>query len=313
MSDKQNKNITKANNNTNPKMEKVRFIEKQITDFKNKNIYFEDFDFAREKLLQASVAHLQGFGLQWMDKTKRRFNEGTTFEMLWSVYQTDRILKDFLFDYLSEIEVQFRSIIGGVLSEAQGPFGYKDFKNFRNDEYHENFIEDARNELKRENEPFVHYYNQKFQDEHPIYLLVEVVSFGTLSKLYSNMLRKDQKEVAKYYGIKSEQVLASFFYAFTKLRNTCAHHGRLYNRTFSPSCAILKEDLTRMKSLDPEFSIDPNYLFAIILAMCHVMNEEQKGKLIHQLKETLVQNDIYELALIGFPIEWEAMLIEAGK
>ena len=50
--------------------------------------------------------------------------------------------------------------------------------------------------------PFVKNFKENYEGgKLPIYALVEVFSFGTLSKFYKNMLNRDKKAIAKSFGV----------------------------------------------------------------------------------------------------------------
>ncbi len=65
-----------------------------------------------------------------------------------------------------------------------------------------------------------------------IYVLVEIFSFGTLSKFYKNMKNIDKKEVAKEFGV-GYTYFESWLESISYVRKICAHYGRLYNAKLS--------------------------------------------------------------------------------
>ena len=66
------------------------------------------------------------------------------------------------------------------------------------------------------------------------------MTFGTLSKFYSGLKsRKDRQVIAKSFGVK-EIVLKSFARHANFLRNICAHHSRLWNRQFTITMKVPK-------------------------------------------------------------------------
>lgn len=76
-------------------------------------------------------------------------------------------------------------------------------------------------------------YSRYHLPEHPpSWMMMECLSFGTVSKAYSNLKdRSIRKEVGDILGQFSE-ILKSWMKALTYTRNVCAHHGRLWNRFF---------------------------------------------------------------------------------
>ena len=67
--------------------------------------------------------------------------------------------------------------------------------------------------------------------EIPIWAAVEVCSFGTLTKLYSNLKKPYQQKIARVYSIKCD-ILDSYLHHLVVMRNCCAHHARLFDRKF---------------------------------------------------------------------------------
>ncbi|MDR2558040.1 MAG: Abi family protein [Oscillospiraceae bacterium] len=79
----------------------------------------------------------------------------------------------------------------------------------------------------------------------PLYALVELFSFGTLSKFYKNMKNEDKKAVAAMYGI-NYIYFSSWIENIAYVRNICAHYGRLYNVKFTKSPQLYKEYINKL-------------------------------------------------------------------
>ena len=89
-------------------------------------------------------------------------------------------------------------------------------------------------ETKRSQELFVKHFERKYVEfpDLPIWVLTELMSFGSLSKLYACLQPKYQKTVSQFFGI-SHVVLVSWLHSLTNIRNLCAHHSRLWDRCLS--------------------------------------------------------------------------------
>jgi abortive infection bacteriophage resistance protein len=109
-------------------------------------------------------------------------------------------------------------------------------------EYHKSFLDDIEEEIRRNAKaPFVKNFRENYEGGNlPIYALVEVFSFGTLSKFYKNMVNQDKKIVAKSFGI-GYTYLESWLESISYIRNICAHYGRLYNAKLSKTPSLYKE------------------------------------------------------------------------
>jgi abortive infection bacteriophage resistance protein len=107
-----------------------------------------------------------------------------------------------------------------------------------------------------------HYYtNYSSPELPPLWMIFEALSFGTISKLFANLNRQYQKLISDQLNMPSE-ILKSWLWSTSYIRNLCAHHSRLWNRIFTIKPLIPKD-----KKLYPsEFTRnDTFYAQAIIL------------------------------------------------
>lgn len=87
-------------------------------------------------------------------------------------------------------------------------------------------------EYSRSTEQFASHHQQKYPELQlpPIWVMVELLSLGSLVQLYKNLkARQDRLQIARDFGL-DEAVLVSWLDQFVQVRNICAHHGRLWNR-----------------------------------------------------------------------------------
>lgn len=261
---------------------------------------------ARRIFQEVSPFHLENFGLPYWKQG--RYQAGTDLSLLYENYHADRMVKNFLFDYLADMEVQLRNVLGYVLHEMAGPFGYLEEGYYKNHHYHETFVHDLENELHRANEPFVRAFRKDDQDSAPVpvYVALEVITLGTMSKLVSNLKRPQQKELARYYLLPSEEVLASFLKILTILRNTCAHHGRLSNRNFASGVQFLKADLARIQAeaFEEDFSLNPYGFFGGFLALLHLLPPGKSQGMLRQMEEVFSRHPHFAPAFLNFPKSW---------
>lgn len=97
------------------------------------------------------------------------------------------------------------------------------------------WLEGYKSELSRSREDFVAHHHEKYGGRLPVWAAVEVLDWGGLTFLYGFAPRNVQDAVADACGLRAPQ-LTSWMKALNLVRNTCAHHGRLFNRvhTLSP-------------------------------------------------------------------------------
>lgn len=149
---------------------------------------------------------------------------------------------------------------------------------------------------------FVRNFRENYEDSNlPIYALVEVFSFGTLSKFYKNMHNKDKKAVAKTFGVGYTHI-ESWLESISYVRNICAHYGRLYNAKMSKTPMLYKEYT--------QAGIGNNRIYGVLLCMKHLLKNDTHWNLFVDKIEMLF--DKYErvqTSTMGFPENWKDMLL----
>ncbi len=139
-----------------------------------------------------------------------------------------------------------RSRLAYELSRLQGPFGCLDRANLpvlTDDEY-DSFIAKAKQCFGRCHEPFADHFTKKNEDSHelpPYWIIVESFDFGLISKLYKGSPKPVRKTIANELGIQMP-VVTSWLHAINTVRNMCAHHARLWNRTLGYKPIVPKGD-----------------------------------------------------------------------
>lgn len=202
-----------------------------------------------------------------------------------------------MFAQIEKIEINLRCRIANFFADKYGVLGYKDANNFENEKYHDLFIMDIQSELKRNSRaPFVKNFKDNYENgDLPIYALIEIFSFGTLSKFYKNMINEDNKIIAKLFGV-GYTYCESWFQSISYVRNICAHYGRLYNAKLTKSPILYKEYR--------QAGVGNNRIFGILLCMKHLLKNDAHWKIFVRDIENLF--DVYEsidISTMGFPEE----------
>lgn len=107
--------------------------------------------------------------------------------------------------------------------------------------------------MSRSNEDFIKDHSEKYTYPAlpPVWKTLEVVSFGTLSKLFC--LFKDnrlKKQVAREFGLPQYTYLESWIRCITVLRNCCANH---HQRLVQCDAAYARHALGDMASAAPHY------------------------------------------------------------
>lgn len=168
------------------------------------------------------------------------FRDGTSIDDAVALYVFDRQLRLLVMDAIERIEVSLRGAWAYHLAMKYGPHGYLDPNLYDRADRYEKALTGLLEEIERSTDTFIVHYKSKYDDpeQPPIWMTAEVMSLGQLSKWYSNLkLRSDRQAIAKIYGL-DEKILASIAHHLTYVRNICAHHGRLWNKQFTVTMTI---------------------------------------------------------------------------
>lgn len=227
------------------------------------------------------------------------YEEGLSFELVFSIYEFDRKLHGILFNALEETEIFLRSKIAYFHAHKYGALGYMDKANFFvKAELHENFIENFKREIdKNKNILFVKHHIYKYGGEFPIWAASEMFTFGMLSKFFANMTCQDRENLSNDIYKTNPKFVGSWLRCCTDLRNICAHYGRLYFRTFSaaPSGIDNLEEKSKRKLFGAILSLKKLYPFK------DKWDNETLKKLMSLVDEH--KSDI-DLEHIGFSYNW---------
>jgi abortive infection bacteriophage resistance protein len=159
----------------------------------------------------------------------QQFKRGTNFNDIVNLYAFDQKLKSLVFSAIELFEVSLRTQLAFHLSHAtQNAHPHAEPRWF-NAEY-SNMYQKLIKDIERSQDPIITHYKDQYQEPTPpIWACVEVMSFGQLFRWYQMIQnRRHIKGISTYYDL-SPEVLSSFFAHLIHVRNTCAHHGRLWN------------------------------------------------------------------------------------
>ena len=235
-----------------------------------------------------------------------KFIDGVTLDDLYALYQFDMGLRHQLLPVLEFFEVQLRAKMSYHLAMTYGSSGYANAANFRLDKasqgMHKSLMNKFRIEVRRQNDlAFVRHHQTKYGGKFPVWVAVELFSFGMLAQLYAILTEDDQRAISREYRL-APQALDALIGAAVDVRNICAHYARLYNQPLEDH-PILPPQLA---------AYDSELVFPVILALKTVAGGHRVyGDMIRgiaQLQQAYPQAD---LALCGFPEDWEDVLKNA--
>lgn len=249
-----------------------------------------------------SYYRLSVYMLPFQDE-RHSFKKPISFEKILRLYSFDRRLRLLSMDALERIEVAFRTVIVNCLSEKCGAFWLENpdcfhDKNKRNTQA--SMLEEIRKQIEQQKTaPSLEHYYQTYSAPEipPAWIVFEILPFGCVSRIYENLKRPYRKAVAEKFGIE-ESILQSWFHALSVLRNSCAHHSRIWNRKYP----FKIKKANAFPELD---TAERFYCFALIIDI--LLNRiVQTPTWTQRLKETINEfSDIVNPLQMGFPADWD--------
>lgn len=243
-------------------------FEDQATLLETRGLVIADRPRAVQFLSHINYYRFSGYCLAF-EASRHQFLPGTTFEQVEHAYLFDRSLRDVVTEALEVIELDIRTLIAFTFGKTYGPFGQTLASNFHcPPTRHQNWLRKLNEEATRSSELFVTHFKNHYAGfpDLPVWIVTEVMSFGGLSQMFSNMHRNDQKPVAVRYGLQSV-TLESWMHHMVYVRNLCAHHSRIWDRVWS-----IKPTLPYGSAWKPPYVPSNSQLLATLLLLNHLLS-----------------------------------------
>lgn len=170
------------------------------------------------------------------------FKPDTDFPSVLALYVFDKKLRLLLLDALERIEIALRTDVALLLGHKD-PWAHRDpsrlHGNFAKKAHwrtgttaHAEWLARLDKIAGRSMDEFAQHFRRKYPASPlPIWMAVELLEFGMLSRFIEGMTVADQDTLARKYGLPRRELLTSWVRTLTFVRNVCAHHGRLWNRS----------------------------------------------------------------------------------
>lgn len=277
-------------------------FEEQLNRLESHGIIVNDREKAIQVLKDINYYRFSGYALQFRKNPEDSdYIDGTTFESVYHLYIVDERLRDLFRMYIEKAEVYYRTQIAygfAITKCVEPPYDqhYDENNFFLKKGYREVIDSFNREKNYYKDSLIVKHHKSKYDSKMPLWVMVELMSFSNLSKLYSAMYYSEKDKIAQAIGI-GRDTLENHLHCISVLRNKCAHAARLYNTTFNPPARFTKEFLRK----NPE--VRNNSLFAYTLVLLKRLPENKDKRDFVDAVHTVIEQykDDIEMALIGFP------------
>lgn len=279
-----------------------------IRQLKDRGLLFLNEDKAIAELRNISYFRMASYLRHFeQDSATHQYKSNTFFEDALSLYYFDKELRSLLFTAIQSIEVALRSKVIHSVALAHGAFWFMENSLATNQLLFRENLNSIKREVERSKEDFIQEHFAKYTDPSlpPVWKTLEVTSFGTLSKLYSNLNdNKVKKQIAREFNLPQHLVLESWIKFAVLLRNSIAHHARVWNRRF-PQIPQLSSLRLRGAWVDCSH-IRPMKLYAGLCCLAYLQDHIHPNNTFKQeLKQLLAAYPQVNPAHMGFPSDWE--------
>lgn len=201
---------------------------------KSRGLAFKDETKASHLLDHISYFRFKSYLMPLLqNKLTGTFKSGATFEDAYTLYKFDSALRKLICAEMEKIEISLRTIISQELSHTYSPYWFTDKTLFSNQTKYSGILSGIEAELKRSDDDQILGFKKTYSNQFPpSWMTMEVSSFGTLSLLFKYLNGgRTKRNIANHFGV-ADTVLESWIHSFVYVRNICAHHSRLWNKTF---------------------------------------------------------------------------------
>lgn len=292
-------------------------FDEQMEVLRARGMIVDDQEYARHFLKRVGYYRLSGYSYPFrqFDDGKRanEFLEGSKFEDVIALYLFDRKLRLMALDAIERIELAMQVEIAHLLgkrdqfahenpAELHGNFSRQPDDGSLSK--HEKWLEDFYKLVHRSRrKPFVAHHLNKY-GKLPIWAAIEIFDFSTLSRLYAGLKQQDKLKIEAQFGLNEGKHLQAWLRGLNFIRNTSAHHSRLWNcnvleRAYIPSNKL---QLARLKNSRPFL------YFCIIQTMMQVICPNSTwGQRFITLMDNFpqVDNKIIEIKDMGIVEGWK--------
>lgn len=280
-----------------------RTLEEQVNILKEHGMKIEDKENAIKILSKINYYRFNSYALH--KKKNNRYIDGTSFIDTYRLYEFDKKLRNSIMSILETIEIAIKTNIAYNISNRHGADAHTKSEIFKNEELHRGFLEELDKEIHRNRkEEFVKHHKNKYNGNFPVWVIIELASFGVVSRMYSNLVTEEQKVISRSCIGLDFKLLLGGLPNLTHIRNICAHYSKIYNRKINI--------LPKLHKKYNKYNIDKTKIFATILVIKEfaIKNNNIEWDMFLIQLESLIEaySDVVDLDLIGFKNEWEEIL-----
>lgn len=279
--------------------------EEQIALLKSRGLSIESEEQALKILERISYYRLSCYWYSFLeDKQNKIFKKDASFYKVLEIYKFDMSLRKTIIAEIEKIEIAFRSKMAHILSSYKGSFWLGEDCLFSKLNKHKSLMIKIIDEIKRSDESLIVSFKKEYSNDiPPAFMVLEIMSFGALSRLYRNLKSsKEKQEIANFFGL-LDKAFESWLYSLVYIRNVCAHHARLWNRQMR----IIPAHLETHKNQWLNNKNVPNnriyFILSMIIYLLNIINPQHSFR--QKLTDLFAKYPSIDKSAMGFPVDWQ--------
>ena len=252
--------------------------------------------------------------------TDEVYKSGTTFDEVYALYNFDREIRNIYLKYLLKTENSLKTVIAHEFSKLYGHDNYLRTVNFDSTDAADviKLIGDIHQEIARQmgkkHQTITHYMTD--HGYIPLWVLVNVLTFGKITLFYTHMKPADKATVAQKFNVHPDE-LQKYMRILGLARNKCAHDERFYDFRSRPN--IHTKSIKNFSVLGLPKDQNHNYLYGIqdTFAVAIIISQLLKPADIREFVG-LMKSDFSKLSkelhnvsvdevmeIMGYPKKWD--------
>ena len=282
-------------------------VREQIGLLRAKGLLITEADNIEHWLSHTSYFRFKNYSYSFKDYKNAGGNyfPDTSFTMVKDLYAFDRKLRIAVFDAIENIEISVKTHISNIMSNANGAHWYLDSRHFFVGKgfNHQKFLKHIKDALLQTSEPVLQHYRKTYDPIYPpSWMLMEIITFRTLSIMFENMVPSDEKvQICHSFNLIKRQFV-SWLQCFSFIRNKCAHHARLvYSKTIFPPSMPKRNNRTFLKE-----PVDNTTLYAVLSCLQYMLTICNPASRFKQnLLSLTTEFPLIDLQKLGFTPNWK--------
>ena len=296
--------------------------DQQLDKLQNeKKLQIHDRAAAKEILKNIGYFFLiGGYKAPFINPMTRIYQNNTSFEDIYALYQFDLSLRELVFKYLCEIECKIRQLVSYHFCSLHGeqqaayltPGNYNHTK--KNAADITRLIQILSYQANKNTEHNYVVHQRKVYHNVPLWVLTNTLTYGQIYRFYALLPFQLQSGISKDFPGVNEKNLERYLKILTLFRNVCAHNERLYSfRTQIDFPDTMLHQKLNIPKKGNQYLSGKRDLFGLVIAFRYLLPKQDFlefkcaliGIINKYIKNSGQISESSLLDIMGFPANWK--------